>query len=172
MVQETTVKTLIEDIRGGFSHSVSTLIDYYGTHNINNDNFIIIKGVYRDLIVSKNCVDDFFLHKCFLENRLDELIHKKFQNIKSQYYNKFVEKNIQIGATNLLVKKNTNTFEIYSDDYCPCCNTIGFFTQKHSVQFHGGVPDCEKCFKQICIKCSKPVNDKIKYIRRCSNCKK
>ena len=75
---------------------VPVMHDYFGIHN--KDHIQLIYGLYVGLIkhmeVPKNIIEN-----CFLTNRLDELIHLRYTERRSDYYREFLEKNIRIGNT-------------------------------------------------------------------------
>ena len=100
---------------------IPTLDDYFGKYINDPENFIIIFGIYQCLVKFKG-VDKKLLHKCYLANRLDDLINIKFKHAPTGYYKKYINNKIIIGNTNLLSKKD-NTFVINDDSYCPDCET-------------------------------------------------
>ena len=63
----------------------------------------IVFGIYQGLVKYRG-VDEQLLHKCFMANRLDELIHKKYNYKSPGYYELFKQKNLQIGRNNLLTE--------------------------------------------------------------------
>ena len=114
------------------------------------------KGLYKKGVTAET------FHKCYLTNRLDELIHKKYTHKKSGYYNKFVEKKIIIGNTYEDLRapedrddddepEEVEDFEIFDDDHCPSCNNAKYYTDNYITD---APPDCPLCFKMICKLCS------------------
>lgn len=65
-------------------------------------------GLYKGLYMMNVSYQE--IYRCFLENRLDELIHIKYSLEKNIYYEKFCEKNIKIGKT-FVEKYNTDKTE-------------------------------------------------------------
>ena len=87
-----------------FPSNIPTIVDYFGDFT-DEKTFSLLFGVYQGLIEYKN-VRLNLLHMCFLSNRLDELIHKKFTDRPSGYYEKFKDQNLIIGNTNLIKTNN------------------------------------------------------------------
>ena len=89
---------LYECLKNDTVPDMSVLADFMGMKNINNNEHItIILGCYKGLYLKEVSFD--ILYKCFINNKLDELIHKKYTATKSSYYNQFVDKKIKIGNT-------------------------------------------------------------------------
>ena len=124
-----------------------------------NDEIIgLISGVYKGLYY-KGVTAELF-HKCFLANKLDELIHKKYKHNSSGYYREFVEKNIIIGNTynsdlgDSEDKSNDSdieNFKILDDNTCPSCYGENYYTKNY---IKNAPPDCAICNKYICELCS------------------
>ena len=128
------------------------LHDYFG---IENDNYYgIIYGIYKGLIMYKG-VSKQLIENCFFTNRLDELIHKKYTYHKSGYYENFCKNNIKIGNTyfNYLEDDENNKLIINTDDYCPSCDTIGYYTKNNHKLNELAPPDCYVCGNFICKLC-------------------
>ena len=141
--------------------NVSVLVDYFNVENCENDeNLNIIFRVYQGLIKFKGINED-LLHKCFLQKRLDELIHKKNKYSPTGYYEQFVKKHIVIGNTNMLPKKERK-LEILDDDHCPYCKSIGYITQEKSVNL-----DCPRCLQLMCKDCLIEDDDEIAVHQKC-----
>jgi hypothetical protein len=147
----------------------SVLIDYFGYENIdNNTNLNILLALYIGLIKHKG-ISKQIIENCFMTNRLDEMIHKKYTHNKSSYYINYCVKNIKIGNT--YVNNETISIEelnILTDDYCSNCCKIGYITQNNCNGDAGRIYDCCKCFQFICNQCSHYSNEKMSYI--CINC--
>ena len=144
--------------------NISVIVDYFGTHNNSNDeNMFIIFGIYQWLIKIRGIKEN-ILHKCYLTNRLDELIHKMYKHKSSGYYEMFKKNNIKIGDTNLMYRKKTKVFEILDDDHCPYCKTKGYITENKSINM-----DCPVCLQFICKNCLKEEedNDDCVYHKDC-----
>lgn len=72
--------------------------DLFGLRNCRDEYImLIILGVYRGLYLLNVSHEE--IHKCFLENRLDELIHNSYKNRHSDYYDDFCRYDIKIGET-------------------------------------------------------------------------
>jgi hypothetical protein len=131
--------------------------DFFGI-SYDNKNFEIMYGIYSGLIKFKG-VSRELLYNCYITNRLDELIHKKYTNHKSKYYVDFVKKNIVIGDTYYSVGDESESeseedelekIEITTDDFCPTCGSVGYYTNKNYVEpldcfFGCGNIICKKC---------------------------
>lgn len=146
------------------------LVDYWGKNIADNATISLIYGVYKGLHYSKGVTAALF-HKCFLANRLDELIHKKYQHKKSGYYLQFVEQQIIIGNTyhdfrspDDPIQENID-FEISDDNHCPSCYCEGYYTENYIFD---APPDCLICYKRICKACSYYDDTDFSYI--CYQC--
>jgi hypothetical protein len=157
MNKTTTAYLLCKSFGDDFIPDIPVLIDYWGK-NIDDDEITsIIYGVYKGLY-RKGITADLF-HKCFLANKLDELIHKKYKHNSSGYYREFVKKNIIIGKTyyDLRASEDKNDdsdieeFEILDDNTCPSCYSENYYTQNY---IKNAPPDCAICCKMICKICS------------------
>ena len=120
--------------------------DYFNS-KFTDEEIGIVFGIYQGLVKYKG-VDEQLLHKCFMANRLDELIHKKYKYRSTEYYQLFKHNNLQIGRSNLLDVVD-NSFEIYDDNHCPYCNEEGYHTENNALNI-----DCWKCFQFLCKKCA------------------
>jgi len=177
------MKTTAHELFYGNQITTPVLVDYFGD-NIGNDETInIIMGVYKGLRLKGVSAE--LLHKCFMANRLDELIHKKYTHQKSRYYKGFVDCNIVIGKTcylpdtpedlgiydenDELIGYRTETlenFEILDDNHCPSCKHVNYFTENYIQE---APPDCAFCGKPLCEKCKSRYNEKeCSYV--CSKC--
>lgn len=147
---------------------IPVIYDYFGIHNTKNID--IIHGVYEGLIkymgVSKEII-----YNAYKTNKLDKLIHEKYNNRPSDYYQEFCNKKIIIGNTYLIDDDidssnedddNTDQSNIQKNNRCPTCNSDGY---KENVV---GPPDCYKCGNWICKKCS--IYSKKEYGYRCKKC--
>jgi len=136
-----------------FTYIPTTVLhDFFGKTNIeNDDNINIIFGIYIDLIKSKG-ISVNLLNKCFLSNRLDELIHKKFTYHTSGYYDLFKKNNLVIGKTFYGIS-NYDYFEINNDDYCSFCQIKGQYTKEYYFGTGCGT-DCFYCYNKVCKKCA------------------
>jgi len=135
--------------------------DFFG-EKYEDENFGLMYGIYYGLVKSKRCVSKELLYNCFITNRLDELIHKKYTHHKSNYYITFCEKNIVIGNTYYNFEdedeedhENTiEMMEITTDDFCPTCGSIGYYTNENYMVPSENSPDCYfGCGNIICKKC-------------------
>lgn len=88
---KTTAKELVKCCFDNlFPSSNCVFSDYFGD-NYEEEKQIIILGIYQGLVKYKG-VNESLLHKCFLANRLDELIHKKYKFHKLGYYKNLLNK--------------------------------------------------------------------------------
>lgn len=69
----------------------------------------LFKGLYLMDISHKE------IYRCFIKNKLDDLIHIKYSMRKNNYYREFCDKQIKIGKTFLVDDENENELE---DDKC------------------------------------------------------
>ena len=184
-MDKTSAMDLYKNIKNGTPDkcNMATFLDFYGIENINNnENMNIITGIYSDIIKFYAKDSILLLYKLFLFNKLDEFINKWYSR-ESGYFNEFIRNKIKIGKTSQLNKFDTNgnlldnnnnilfeNFEIYNNDYCPCCNTIGFFTKKNGLMNHSCCPDCITCDRYGCIKCCIIIDKNQPYLRECLNC--
>jgi len=60
-------------LRDDFPDTFCVMVDYF---NNNHNQHLLIYAIYQDMIKNRG-VDSDLLHKCFIANRLDELISKK-----------------------------------------------------------------------------------------------
>jgi len=170
-----TIDILFNIIEKNIPMSNSVLHDYFGNNN-NYEIISIILGLYAGLIKIKG-IPKKLIENCFITNRLDELIHKKYKHHKSQYYKIFCEKNIKIGETYINLNEDDNKLiekmEIYDDDYCPNCNIEGYIT-KENYKFPNykncNFVDCYLCYNNVCIFCSNYDTKKENFI--CHKCNK
>lgn len=87
-----------DDYEGYISSAVKH--DLFGLKNCEDEYILlIIIGVYRGMYLLNISHEE--IHKCFLENKLDELIHNSYKNRHSDYYDDFCKYNIKIGKTYL-----------------------------------------------------------------------
>jgi hypothetical protein len=151
-----TAYTIHDKILNGMpitEYSIKT--DLFGKNFI-EENYGLMYGVYEGLIKHKG-VTKKMLYDCFITNRLDELIHKKYTIKKNSYYIQFCEKNIIIGETfyNLSnddeeEQEEQEVIDITTDDYCETCGTVGFYTKNYITD---NAPDCRYCGKLLCNLC-------------------
>lgn len=160
---KTTAELMIEHFTHlndfGFNFlSLGFLCDFFGEAINDNENIQDLFYIYKFLI-QYQLVDKNLLHNCFLTNRLDELIIKKFEHISNKNTYKYFQNIYKIGST-YIGYSNVENLTIYNDN-CPHCSSIGFFTQLNwnlGDNFFGA--DCEFCCKKICKICG-CYNDKI-----------
>jgi hypothetical protein len=100
-----TIDSLEECCLANVIPSVPVLADYFGLdnlHNYNEDNIIIILGLYIKMLNCWNINKD-VIEKAFKNNELDRLIHDTYNKRgKTGYYQMFCDKNINIGRTCLM----------------------------------------------------------------------
>ncbi len=143
----------------------TVMCDYFGRDNLKNEeNINWIWGVYEWLVKNKGVsADD--LHDALISDKLNELIHKKYKNQKSFYYNKFCELNLKVGTQIDVNDEDLDSDKIKDDNHCPNCGKEGYYNIN---KINDSAPDCKKCFKFICKLCSK--YDKESYSRTCLKC--
>ena len=142
--------------------SLGIIADYFNIDEFNKEKFLILYGVYQDMITEKG-VDEKLLHNCLLHNRLNELIHKKFKYNPTYNYNMFCENNINI-INDGITFKNLKYMMIYSDDFCPKCLKKGYYTNDNKLD-----TDCAKCLQLICKHCLKNIdNDEDPICKFCN----
>ena len=84
-----TIDILFNIIEKNIPMTNSVLHDYFGNNN-NYEIVSIILALYAGLIKIKG-IPKKLIENCFITNRLDELIHKKYKHHKSQYYKIFIK---------------------------------------------------------------------------------
>ena len=166
---------------GGVAKAI--LLEYFGIDTSKilvievQEKINILYAVYAILIKFKG-VNVPLLDKCLKFNKLDELIVQKFKYRNNEYYQQFIDNKIIIGDTyesifndnNDLITSSEDKFTIFTDDYCPSCNTNGFITNKNSIEFDGCVPDCKKCYVIMCKNCAYIENKDEPWSKICYNC--
>lgn len=166
-----TIDLLFDAISKDTSIIAPVFADYFGVENDNH--YGIIYGIYKGLIKYKG-VSKQLIENCFLTNRLDELIHKKYTYHKSGYYEDFCKNNIKIGNTYFNLEEDNvddnNKLTIHTDDYCPSCDIIGYYTKTNYKLNEFAPPDCFKCGNFICKLCSNyDKNDDICICYKCEH---
>lgn len=147
------------------------IIDYFGK-TFKNTDYSMLYGLYQGLINYKGISND-LLYNCFITNRLDELIHKKYSFHKSRYYEEFCDSNYKIGDTYCSFDEDEHEKEIiYTDDFCSTCNTEGYYTKNNYIMDNS--PDCYYCGKLICNLCkinnSVTIDGEIENRYNCKGC--
>lgn len=129
----------------------SVICDYFEFGNNNNINLIL--NVYQGLVKYKGITSN-TLDKALINNKLNELIHNKYKNIKSNYYNEFCEKKIIVGV-NLETSDDEgdcdSEYDNKDDNHCPNCGEKDYLTKNNP---NDAPPDCDKCFVFVCKLCS------------------
>jgi len=69
-----------------------------------DDTLDMFLGLFKGLYIMDVTYKE--IYRCFIENKLDDLIHIKYSINKSDYYREFCEKQIKIGKTFLNINKN------------------------------------------------------------------
>lgn len=100
--------------KGTCSFTNKINVDLFGyfnwTENMkinNNETNTMFLGLYKGLYNLDVTFKE--LNKCYMQNKLDELIHTKYSIRKNDYYKEFVEKNIKIGNTSLIAEEDMET---------------------------------------------------------------
>ena len=103
----TTASGLYNIYKNGGSHSPGVLHDLFGVYNWTkitlgnkqevSDRITIIDGLYKGLYNMN--ISHEIIHKAFLNNGLDKLIHDSYLNKESGYYKMFCDNNLTIGKT-------------------------------------------------------------------------
>jgi hypothetical protein len=156
-----TVRALFKCFENDTIPVLPVLADYWGNAIGDEKSIGIVFGVYQGLYMMG--IDADMFHKCYLANRLDELIHKKYTHHKSRYYTEFVKRNIVIGKTYYNIRpperegdekdvSNAEAFEISDGNTCPSCDTGDYYTVNY---IKNAPPDCAVCCKMICELCSR-----------------
>lgn len=152
-----TAHILYNNVLNGLSIDHPAIIDDFFGENVSDEKYRIIYGLYEGLIKSKD-VSKELLYDCFITNRLDELIHKKYTFHSSIYYKQFLEKNIAIGRTFYDLSSDDDEDndndndklqkqEILTDDFCPNCSSEGFYMKTNLIS--DNAPDCFYCHKTV-----------------------
>lgn len=149
-----TIDILYASVLGDELATISVIHDYFGIANLDSTKICIIYGVYQGLIKQKG-ISKQLIEQCFINNRLDELIHKKYTYHKSDSYTQFVENQIRIGDTFIKMDNVVNEFTILDDNYCPGCEREGYITNNNfqiieSMCIYG---NCKKCQIGVCKHC-------------------
>ena len=115
------------------------ICDFFGFHII--ENMDIIFGIYQGLIKHKGITSN-ELNKAFKNQKLNQLIHAKYKNKKSKYYNEFCENNINVGLSleKLQDYSDNSKFEITDHEHCPNCGEKGFLKNNYP---NYSAPDCK-----------------------------
>lgn len=99
-----TAEYLYNYFEGKESFSNAILADLFGFFNWtkkmekdSNNTIGMFLGVYKGLYLMDIPWQE--IHRCFLNNKLDDLIHIKYSLISNSYYKKFSESKIKIGNT-------------------------------------------------------------------------
>lgn len=159
-----TIDLLFSEINRDMTLSHSVICDYFGYDNMDGENYDILYGIYQGLI-KYGRVNKLLLENCFITNRLDELIHAKHTFSRTVYYQKFCKNNISIGKTYNILRDDDNVDDeddedddiitILTDDYCPSCNAIGYYTKSNNdVHPFYNYAQCYKCDQAICKLCA------------------
>ena len=97
-------KALYSYFEGNGSLHPAIICDLFGALNWTkqmkenrNDTLGMFLGLYKGLYIMDVPYKE--IYRCFLKNKLDELIHIKYSINKSDYYREFYEKQIKIGNT-------------------------------------------------------------------------
>ena len=92
---EKTSDILIECCYKDLIPPIPVIADYFGIAYRNEEDMCIVLGLYQGLVKFRGVKSD-ELHEAFLQNKLDELMHSKYRERKSQYYMMFCERNLSL----------------------------------------------------------------------------
>ena len=113
-MMNTSSKALYDHFDGNASLHPAILTDLCGyinwtssMKNRRNDTLDLILSVYKGLYLMDVTHNE--VHRCFQQNKLDELIHTKYSLRKSGYYKDFCKENIVIGQTYVSGETEDNT---------------------------------------------------------------
>lgn len=104
-----------EDGQGGYAYEAFHC-DLFGILNWISDcknkdemeeNINMFYGLYKGLYLMGVSAKE--IYRCYLKNRLDDLIHIKYSIYKSGYYKEFCEKELKIGNTFLNLKSDSES---------------------------------------------------------------
>jgi hypothetical protein len=151
-----TSETLVRAIKfNSFEELTSAALIDYGFTKLNEYWQNVLFNLYADLVKHKN-IDAQYLHKCYLANKLDELIHIKYRYWRSDYYIDFLENKIIIGKTRMLDFRDPETnalidnFYILDDSYCLLCEKSYMDQMNKLYENNEG---CSNCNKKVCVDC-------------------
>ena len=126
---------------------IPVIADYFGNAR-SEEQVRIILGIYQGLVKIRGVEAD-VLNNCFESNRLNELVHAKYKYSKTGYYKMFCDQDIDLFMLTCLEPIDEKDYlPIYDDNYCPNCETEGYYTE----ELKSGV-DCSRCFKMLCSNC-------------------
>lgn len=149
---ETTAKLLCNAMfMDTWNSMTAPVLTDYGFLNIDEIHWNTLYGVYQGLVKHKGVTAE-HLHMCFMANRLDELIHKKYKHNRSGYYDNFVANGIKLGNTKSNLNSldaQSNDFKILDDDTCYVCESPGYNQRMCNP------PDCAICFTFMCTDCAR-----------------
>lgn len=131
--------------------SICLITDYFGESIDDDENVKDLFYIYKFLI-EHQMVNEKILHNCFLTNRLDELIIKKFEHLPNKTTYRYFQNKYKIGDT-YIGTSNIDKLTIDNDN-CSNCMSNGFITNQNwnlGDNFFGA--DCEFCCKKICKIC-------------------
>lgn len=146
-----TANELVRCCRDDEFPSLAVITDFFGKNKAEYHQCIL--GVYIGL-VNHFGVDAQTLTTYFKNNKLDQLIHAKYQRRPSGHYQTFCRNNIRIG--------NTYLAQPLEMKQCPSCQANEYQNNKTNP------PECAKCYTLICTKCV-VVDDECYYCSGCAN---
>ena len=149
-MSKTTAEELVEACFRDLIPSIPTIFDYFGNAETETDLSIVL-GIYQGLLKYKS-VDVDYLYQCFLQDKLNELVHAKFKFKPTGYYKMFCDRKLDLQSKTIFAKNELQDkfieLNIYDDDHCPICNKRGVITKDYGIPM-----DCVKCLKFMCKKC-------------------
>ena len=78
--------------------SLPTLVDYFGNAWQDEEKACIVLGLYQGLVKFRD-VDSDTLHNSLMKNKLNDLVHSKYKNNESGYYNLFCNLKIDLNKS-------------------------------------------------------------------------
>ena len=117
-----TAEALYESFAKGGQTGPAILVDLFGYQNWTtlmkqnrNETLCLFFGLYKGLFLREVPWQE--IQEAFYENKLDELIHSKYAECSSGYYQEFCDKNIQIGPTYITEPEEELEEKEYEEEY-------------------------------------------------------
>lgn len=128
-----TANELYKCIENDFLPNNDVIADYFGIESLKSSHTLnIIYGIYKGLYLMEVPISE--ISRCFKSNRLDELIHTKYRNIQSKYYEDFYKNNITIGNTYMCSEYSNNKHNIKNFKIYPTLSIIGTIYNNFNIK--------------------------------------